>query len=225
MRWNLWLAQPETERSLGTVLRITVAVVALWTLAAAYGVWSTRAALAAAQLSVLAQSNQLSQIARDLPEKRRQARKAAEVKVVSSQGAGSAEITEELADLARAAGAEVRGVRIGNGAQAGVAAQAVPTPAGTGGASAKADGSPGAASSPTAQASVVTDDEEHETFECNISGEYPALTRFLSGLAASHHVLDITSLQVTLGDAIARPDAPRLEMQISGTIYETSGKT
>ncbi len=210
MRWNLWLAQPETERSLGTVLRITVAVVVLWTLAAAYGVWSTRAALAAAQLSVLAQSNQMSQIARDLPEKRRQARKAAEVKVISSQGAGSAEITEELADLAHAAGAEVKGVRIGDGAQAGVAAQTVPTPA---------------ASISTAQASSVADDGKQETFECNLSGEYPALTRFLSGLAASRHVLDITALQVTLGDAKAQTDAPRLEMQISGTIYEASGKS
>ncbi len=222
MRWNLWLAQPETERSLGTVLRITVTVVALWTLSAAYGVWSTRAALAAAQLSVLTQSNQMSQIAHDLPEKRRQARKAAEVKLISSQGAGSAEITEELTDLARAAGAEVRGVRIGDGTQAGVAAQTPPTPSGAAGAS--AEGSPSAASSATVQAAAGADEGTHETFECNISGQYPALTRFLSRLAASRHVLDITSLQVTLGDAKARPDAPRLEMQISGTIYETSGK-
>lgn len=48
MHWNLWLAQPETERSLKSLLRIAVAVVAFWTLAAAYGLWSNRAALAAA---------------------------------------------------------------------------------------------------------------------------------------------------------------------------------
>ena len=91
MRWNLWLAQPETERSLRATLRITVAAVAFWIMAASYGVWSTRATLAAAQLSVLSQSNQMSQIASDLPKKRRQAFKAAEVQVISSQGAGSAE--------------------------------------------------------------------------------------------------------------------------------------
>lgn len=220
MRWNLWLAQPETERSLRMVLRIAVAAVALWTAAAAYGLWSTRAALAAAQLSVLSQSNQLLQITHDLPEKRRQALKAAEVESVPSQGAGSAEITVELADLARDAGAQIRGVRIGDMGQA---RQAAPAP-GAGATGTNTDGSPSAAPSPSAQASAG-DDGRHETFECNITGEYGALTGFLNGLAASHHVLDITSLQVTKGDAKHSTDAPRLEMKINGIVYETSEKS
>ena len=206
MHWNLWLAKLETQRSLAAALRITGAVVVLWTLAAAYGVWSTRAALAAAQLSVVAQSNQMSQIVRALPEKRREARKAAEVQLISSPSAGSAEITEELADIARVAGAEIRGVRVGDDGQPVVAARTAATP------------------SPAAQAPAADSDGSRETFECNIAGEYPALMRFLSGLAASNHVLDITSLQVTPGDAKARPDAPQLEMKIAGTVYEASAK-
>ena len=126
MHWNLWLAQPETERSLKSLLRIAVAVVAFWTLAAAYGLWSTRAALTAAQASLVAQSSQMTQIARGLPDKRRLSLKAAEVRVISSQGAGSAEITDEFAGLARRAGAEIRGVQVGDGKQGSALARAAP---------------------------------------------------------------------------------------------------
>jgi len=224
MRWSLWLAQPETERSLRMVLQIIAVAAALWTVAAAYGVWNTRAALAAAQVSVSSQSDQVLQITRDLPGKRRQSLKAAQVKVISSQGAGSADITEELAGLAREAGAEVQGVRIGGDGQAAVPPQAVPPPAGAGTPGANGEGLPNAAPGTTAKA-AGSGDGSSETFECNIIGKYPSLTRFLSGLAASRHVLDITSLQVTQGDGKSPSHAPRLEMKISGTVYETPEKS
>lgn len=208
MRWNLWLAQPETERSLRSLLRIVTAAAALWTLAAGYGVWHARTALAATQLSVTTQSNQVSQLSRDLPEKRRLSEKAAEVKVISSQGAGSAEVTEEFADLAQRAGAEIRGVQIGDGKQGSAAAQAAPAPA----------------TGTTTNAATQESAASHETFECNVAGEYPSLTRFLDGLAASHHILDIMSLQITQDGAKAGAGATRLEMKINGIVYEASDK-
>ncbi len=213
MHWNLWLAQPQTERSLKSLLRIAAAVVACWTLAAAYGMWSARAALAAAQVSLVSQSSQISQIASGLPEKRRLSKKAAEVQVISSQGGGSAELTQEFADLARRAGAELRGVQIGDGKQGSATAQAASAPAATG---AAADGTANTA----AQASAATGSQE--TFECSIAGQYPALTHFLSGLAASRHRLDVTSLQVTQSSAKAQ--ALRLEMKINGIVYEAASK-
>jgi len=219
MRWNLWLAQPETERSLKSLLRIAAAVVALWTLTATYGVWRARTALAAAQLSVMTQSNQVSQLSRDLPEKRQLALKAAEVKAISSQGAGSAELTEEFADLAHMAGAEIRGVQIGDGKQGSAAAQAAPASA-NGAAGTNADAASSATATTTAQAAA-----SHEAFECSIAGEYLALTRFLGGLAASHHILDVTSLQVTQSSAKAGSGAMRLEMKINGIVYETADKS
>lgn len=222
MQWKLWLAQPETERSLGRVLYIMGTIAALWTLAAGYGMWSTHAALAAAQLAVLSQSNQISQIARDLPGKRRQALKAAEVKGLPSPGAAGAELTEELADLARVAGAEVRGVRIGDGGQtAAQAARATATPE----AAASVDSSPPGTPSTTASAPAGGNDMTHEEFECNITGEYPSLTRFLRGLTDSHQIIDITSLQVTQGNVKSQTDSPRLEMKLSGTVYETADKS
>ena len=210
-------ARPETERSLKAALRITVAVAVFWTLAGAYGVWLSRAALAAAQSSVLLKSNQMSQIEQALPDKRRAALKADGIKALSSQKTGNADITVECADLARSAGAEFRGVRIGDSGQMAAAAQPSPAPA-------QAGPAPGAGAAPAAPASAPANARTSETFECSIAGEYPALTRFLSGLAASDHILDITSLQVTGGSAKAETGTPRLEMKISGTVSETAGK-
>ncbi len=210
MRWNLWLAQPETERALKSVLRIAMTLTALWTLTAAYGVWSTRTALAATQVSSLAQSSQLAQLALSLPAKRCLALKASEVKMLSSQGSGSAEITEEFADLARMAGAEVRGVQIGDGKQGSAVAQPPPSRAGT----------ETAGTSPAAAPTAGTGSADQEAFECNIAGDYPSLTRFLGGLAASHHILDITSLEVTQNGAKSGSDPLRLEMKINGIVHE-----
>ncbi len=224
MRWNLWLAQPKSERSLKAILQITVVIATFWTVLAAYGVWSSRASLAAAQRLVSSQSDQTTQIARALPEKRRQALKAAEVEVIASQGS-SAEITGEFADLAQVAGAEVQSVQIGDDKQVSAVAQAAPASAVTAAAGGSADSSPSTTPNTTAQAAAGANDGSHETFECSIVGQYPALTRFLSGLAASRHILDITSLQVTQNGTKAGPDAVRLEMKLNGIVYEASGKS
>lgn len=214
MRLNLWLAQPETEQRLGAILRIAVAAFALWAVAAGYGLWSGRAAVAAARAVVLSQSKQLSQVAEEIPGKRREAANAAKVRIDSPESAASAEITAELAGIAQATGAEVAGVRIGDTGppKATAASSSAPTSGTTTAASGAATAAPAAAS--------AGDGWDQETFECNIAGEYGALTRFLNELAASRHVLDLTSLQVTQADSQARPDAPRLTMKLSGIVYE-----
>ncbi len=224
MRWNLWLAQPKSERSLKATLQIAAVIVTFWTLLAAYGVWSSRASLAVAQKLVSSQSDQTTQIARALPEKRCQALKAADVEVIASQGS-SAEITGEFADLARVSGAEIQSVQIGDDKQASAAAQAAPASAVTAAAGGAADNPPSATSSTTAQAAAGSSDGSRETFECSIAGQYPALTRFLRELAASRHILDITSLQVMQNSGKAGPDALRLEMKLNGIVYEASGKS
>lgn len=225
MRWNLWLAQPETERSLKSLLRCAAAAAAFWTMAAGYGVWCTRNTLAATQLFVMTQSNQTSQISRGLPEKRRLALKAGKVKLISSQGAGSAEITEEFADLARIAGAEIRAVQIGDGKQGSTAAQSASTAPSSGAAGANTERTLGGTANPIASASAGVGNGSQEAFECNIAGEYPSLTHFLSGLAVSHHILDVTSLQITQNGAKVGSGAVRLEMKINGIVYETSEKS
>ena len=72
---------------------------------------------------------------------------------------------------------------------------------------AQAGAAPGGAAVPAAPARRGRRPDQ-ETFECNVMGEYPALTRFLTALAASRHILDITSLQVTRRQRQNRDERP-----------------
>jgi hypothetical protein len=206
MSLKLWLAQPENERKLGAWLRGVAAVIGLWALAVGYGLWSTRATLAAARSAIISQNKQIVQIGQEAAGKRRLAAKAAEVKLVASEGAGSSEITEELVSLAHLAGADAGDVRLGGGNQAPASAKAAPADAAASSATASTDGG-----------------WTSETFECSVAGGYAGLSGFLDGLAASRHVLDITSFQITTLDAKAHPEAPRLQMKLDGIVYETPG--
>ncbi|MDQ2799967.1 MAG: hypothetical protein M3Y13_10020 [Armatimonadota bacterium] len=115
MRLDLWLAQPETEAKLGAARRLVMVAVALWGVAVAYGVWNTHSALTAAQLEMIAQGQQISEVARTLPQKRREAAKAAQVRLIAPESGGGADIFHDLASLAQSAGVDVQGIHRGDG--------------------------------------------------------------------------------------------------------------
>lgn len=210
MQVNLLLAQPETERKLAGFLRIALIALACWALAAIYGLCSTRAALAASHSAIATQNKKIAAIVQALPSREMEATKAARVKVSTSAGAASADVTGELSRVASVAGANIAGVRIGDGATAPVAAP-----------------SPSAAKSVSSSSSAAADAGSalnQETFECNVGGDYDALTRFLDLLAASPHVLDITTVQVTQAGGKRKTGGPLLEMKLNGIVYELPEK-
>lgn len=209
MHWDLWLAQPETEQKLSVLLKSTAIAMSLWAMGTAYGLWNTRTTLAADQSTVAAHSRQLTELMRGLPEKRVVAASAAQARPAPAGIGGSAGIAEEVAALAHEAGAEVEGVRIGDGDKA----QSSSAPA-VGAVTAAAPGAGSAAAASTAPAAPG-----QEKFECNVSGEYASLSRFLNGLAQSRDMLDISALQVIQIDTKGRADNPRLEMKMSGILY------
>lgn len=213
MRLNLWLAQPETERKLATSLRLVLIAFACWAVAVAYGLWSTRSAVAASQSAVVSQGKKIDAAAQGLPSRQIEAANAAHVKIAASASAASADLTDELSRIAQVAGVQIAGVRIGETKQGEVTIQSSPAAA-----------SPKSASSVVA--STPADDAwEHEEFECNVAGDYHNLTQFLNVLAASNHVLDITAVDVTQVGANTKTGGPRLEMKLSGIVYELPGKS
>jgi hypothetical protein len=223
MRLNLWLAQPETEKKLAAVLRIAVTAFTCWALAAAYGLWSTRSALAASQSAIVSQGKKISDLAREMPGKRLEAANAARVKIAASESAASADLTDELSRLAQVAGVEIAGVRIGDGGQGKGAAQSSPAPTNADPASSQPTSSETAPATPAS--APTSDSSDQETFECNVAGEYGALTRFLDGLASSRRMLDITAVEVTQAPTKTQTTAPRLEMKLSGIVYELPEKS
>lgn len=204
MRLNLWLAQSETARKLAAWLRIAVIAFVCWTVAAVYGLWSTHAALVTSQSSVVSQSKKIAEVTQELPSKRIEAAKSAQVNVAATESAASADLTEELSRIAQVAGAEIAGVRIGEGDEGTQGGGNAAKPATTG----------------SKVAATPTDDGwGQESFECNVAGNYGALTRFLNVLAASRSVLDITSVEVSQTGAKPRADGPHLEMKLGGILY------
>jgi hypothetical protein len=222
MRLNLWLALPETEKKLGAVLRVAVAAFACWSLAAAYGLWSVRSALAASQLAIVSQSKKLSDVVREIPPKRIEAANAVNVKIAASESAASADLTDELSRIAQGTDVEIAGVRIGDGGQGKGPAQSSPGPTNANPASSQSTSSQSAASPPAS--APASDGSDQETFECNVAGQYGALTRFLNELSASRRVMEITGLEVTQTAMKTQTDTPRLEMKLSGIVYELPEK-
>jgi hypothetical protein len=204
MRLNLWLAQPETEQKLAAWLRIAVIAFVCWAVAAVYGLWSTHAALVASQSFVVSQSKKITEVTQELPRKRTEAAKSAQVKVAATESAASADLTEELSRIAQVAGSEIAGVRIGDGDE---------TAQGGGNAAKPAPASSAAAAAP------ASDGWGQESFECNVAGNYGALTTFLNVLAASRSVLDVTSVEVSQAGSKPTADGPHLEMKLSGILY------
>ena len=204
MRLNLWLAQPETEHKLAAWLRIAVIAFACWALAAGYWLWSARTALAASQASVISQSKKITDLTQEFPQKRIEAAEASRVQVAATESAASADLTEELSRIAQVAGAEIAGVQIGGGDQG--------APSG-GNAAQPAQSSSAPATAPSG------DGWNQEGFECNVAGNYGALTTFLSVLAASDSVLDVKSMEMAQADAKPTADGTHLEMKLNGTIY------
>jgi len=196
MRLDFWLAQPETERTLTTALRLVASGIVLWAAAASYGLWSAHGALATAQSDLTTQSHQLTEIARNLPEKRRQAARAQRVRVVLPDEGGEAEVLNQLASLAQSSGAEVQGIHLGTGGQPSTRTQSgTNSPAGKG-----------------------------ETFECDLAGPYSAFSRFLDSLTASPQALDLVSIEVTKTNAKTRTNEPRLALKLTGRVGDAGEK-
>lgn len=188
MRCDLWLAQPNTETHLRAALRIAGTLFAVWALAVAFGLWSMRSAVTRGQTALAARSQQLSTLADNLNGKHRDAAQAALVQTASPEGSGSADFATELNGLAQTAGAEMTGVQMGNNDKA------------------------------AASQDKNAADWQQEGFECNVQGQYAALTRFLDGLTASRRVLEFRGIQVTPSGAGTGTDAPVLEMKLTGVV-------
>lgn len=214
MHGDLWLAQSETERKLRMALAISATVVAVWALLAAGLFWNSRRSLAAVQETLRARTQQLSDTARALPDRRAEAKKAARVKTTSPTGAGSGEFVGEITAVAQATGAEVIGVQIGDGDPAASAARprvvsVTPGPQSPGGvqpvAAPQAGGTSGG-------------DWSQETFECNVKGSYHTLSLFLNGLTASPRVLEFRAIQVMPAEG-RQGEGSRLQLKLTGILY------
>lgn len=198
MRCDLWLAQPNTETMLRAALRLTGALVAVWALAVAVGVWSARSTVDREQTALTARSQQLSTLAGSMAGKRSDASRAGRVQTSSPEGPGSAEFAIELSALAQTAGAKLTGVRIG------IADKAKTGP-------------------PVAAATGKGDDNwQQESFECSAEGQYTGLSRFLNGLAASRRVLEFQAIQVSpMGIGTSEPS---LQLKLTGVVYGLAEK-
>ena len=209
MRWDLWLAQPNTARGLRAGLRVAGGVFAVWTLAVAYGLWSAGNALETAQVALLSRRKQITATTMDLHQKRAEAAMADRVKTSAPDGPGSAELTDEIARIADAVGAELSAARVGQNDPAAAAAAAGQPGAAAPAANPSAGTPPAATAGPWAKA----------PFECTVAGRFDALARFLDSFAASPRLVEIASLQVTRANVEAGTGAPRLQMKLMGTLY------
>lgn len=205
MRYELWLAQPKMEGVLRASLRTAGALFAVWALAVAFLLWSTRSTLNRQQAALAARSQQMSALAGGMAGKRADALHARRVRTSSPEGPGSAEFTGELTALAETAGADVSGVQIGG--------TSAPNSPPRGAAPATAGTNP----VPTEIASAA--DWKQESFECNVQGHYASLSRFLDGLAASRRVLEFRSVQIMPAAEPAGATNPRLQLKVTGVVY------
>lgn len=214
MHWELWLAQQKIGRALGTALRLAAGAALIWALAIAYGLWSTRAALADAQSAFVARQKQFTEMTASLPVKRREAAQAERLRTAMPGGAGGTEFTAELHRLAGAAGAEVRAARIGSGDPAAPAqAAANPAPA-QNSATAVTPAAPGVTA--VAPDPAGAGNWKSVRFECSITGTFDALTGFLERLVTLSRVVEIKTMQVTRGGESARTG--RLQMRLTGAV-------
>src|ERR1044071_1145099 len=88
MRWDFWLAQPNTGRRLRALLRATGGLCLVWALAAGGCLWRWGAALAEDRAALNARQKQTTELGEGLRRKRADARQVDALKTPPPDGEG-----------------------------------------------------------------------------------------------------------------------------------------
>ena len=231
MRWRLWLAQSNTENGLNTLLRVMVAVSALWTVGAGYGAFAARRALQATLTDAGGHRQQAEQTAREARQKQETVALAGTLRIETPDSVGSPEWADAMGRLAQESGVAIESLRmtLDNHAQAAPAANA-PNGANPGAAIGTAPLSTGnqgngiaaganGASAANGTAKDPDDGWKKSKFECIALGGFRELSAFLDKLGNAPYVIEIAGADMISDRYNPKTDALRLRLKLTLTLF------
>ena len=201
LRIYLWLAQPHTQRRLGLMLRVVVGVVAIWTASTACGMFKVRASVATQRGQLDRLHTKADALDAQVNLQRRVSRRRHEAPA-REDISDSTTVADTMSRLASGAGAQIQSIRfVGS------------------------EGS-GHRTRKHAKAAAESDDQSggdgalshSDSFECEATGQFPALLEFLDVVADSPLAIELTDIDITRMNQDPQSNASILRMKMVGRL-------
>jgi hypothetical protein len=201
MHYRIWISRPATEKLSQRALWIVGVSLTLWVAAACGFAMVERDNLSAAQSTLSGARIEYTKTFQALPEKRKSILNDFRLSLATPAGAGGREFASEISEAATGHHLELEALRLDTASTLLVVA------------------APGALkSTPEVNSTPGGSDWKSESFECRLTGRYPAIASFLMTLSSSHRIIDYSSVQIVHVDSNASEASdPNLQLTLAGT--------